>query len=158
MIVQFPTTEMVEDKVWIAAYGLIHPEWSDSVIASDIKKNHNIDVNAITFCLSTWFCLTVWGRQIQGSPSSEKGGVFGDYYAQKGQTKELSTCWRVERSKEAPKEAEGNTPKSCSIHKRKSKCLVHHFTINYNSANAHSVKAKAKRRLFFLWFHLKTKS
>ena len=73
MIVQFPTTEMVEDKVWIAAYGLIHPEWSDSVIASDIKKNHNIDVNAITFCLSTWFCLTVWGRQIQGSPSSEKG-------------------------------------------------------------------------------------
>ena len=39
-----PTTKMIENKVWIAAYGLIHPEWNDSVIAIDLKKNHGIEV------------------------------------------------------------------------------------------------------------------
>ena len=39
-----PTNEMVETKVWIAAYGLIHPEWSNLVIANELNKKHNIKV------------------------------------------------------------------------------------------------------------------
>ena len=36
---------MVEAKVWIAAYGLIHPDWSSSVIVNDLTKRHGICVN-----------------------------------------------------------------------------------------------------------------
>ena len=35
---------MVETEVWIAAYGLIHPEYSNSVIANELNKKHNIKV------------------------------------------------------------------------------------------------------------------
>ena len=39
-----PANEMVETEVWIAAYGLIHPEYSNSVIANELNKKHNIKV------------------------------------------------------------------------------------------------------------------
>ena len=35
---------MVETEVWIDAYGLIHPEYSNSVITNELKNKHNIKV------------------------------------------------------------------------------------------------------------------
>ena len=38
---------MVADDVFIAAYGLLYPDWSNSVIASDLRKRHGFNVNIL---------------------------------------------------------------------------------------------------------------
>ena len=60
--------ESINEHVLIAAYGLVHPDWSTSVIMTDIKKTHALNVNFVTHVIL--FNLFFLGFQKKSEHSS----------------------------------------------------------------------------------------